>query len=173
LLLFSPDGRRALVTGSPDSAIWDVATSSVLHKIELQTQLAPGHVRIHQVVAATFSPDGRLLYTGANEGRFDVIDVASGAIQRTWDDPTATARALSLSRDGSLLASAGEDRLIRLWSTSTGKEQARWRPSSSGVTALAFDPDGQVLASGSEDGTVKLWDLPYIRKELAAIGLDW
>jgi WD40 repeat protein len=42
-----------------------------------------------------------------------------------------------------------------------------------GVTALAFHPDGNTLVSGSKDGTLKPWNLPYIRKELAALGLDW
>jgi WD40 repeat protein len=175
VLLFSPDGRRALVaaTNGRPLAIWDVESATVLHQIELSTQLAPSHRRIDQVAAAAFGSDGRLLYAAANDGRFDVIDVASGAIQRTWYEPGATARALAISPDGSLLATAGEDRLIHLWNPATGKEQARWSPHPSGASALAFAPDGEVLASGSDDGTVKLWDLPFIRKELAAIGLNW
>jgi WD40 repeat protein len=175
VLLFSPDGRRALVvpTNGPPCAIWDVEAARVLHKIELSTQLAASHMRIDLVAAAAFGSDSRLLYTAANDGRFDVIDVASGSIKRTWYEPGATARALAVSPAGSLLASAGEDRLIHLWDPATGKELARWEPHPSGASALAFHPDGQVLASGSDDGTVKLWDLPFIRKELAGIGLDW
>jgi WD40 repeat protein len=62
---------------------------------------------------------------------------------------------------------------IRLWDLATGRELVHWQGHEVEVTALAFDPDGEVLISGSREGTVKLWNLPYIRKELAALGLDW
>jgi WD40 repeat protein len=38
---------------------------------------------------------------------------------------------------------------------------------------VAFHPDGRTLISGSADGLLRLWDLPAIRHELAAVGLDW
>jgi hypothetical protein len=38
---------------------------------------------------------------------------------------------------------------------------------------LPFHPDHILLVSGSATDTLMLWDLPYIRKELAALGLDW
>jgi WD40 repeat protein len=174
VLLFSPDGSRAFVgTSGRPSAIWDVESGKVLHGIPLRTQIGPSHDRIDQVAAAAFGADGRHVYTAANDGRFDVIDVASGAIERTWYEPTATAQSLAVSPNGRFLASAGPDKLIHLWDPATGKELARWSPHPSGVSALAFHPDGQVLASGSDDGTVKLWDLPLIREELSSIGLDW
>jgi WD40 repeat protein len=172
VLQFSPDGRRAVVKGH-GFEIWNVENGTVHRAIDLATRIGPGHVKTHQVVAAAFSADGRLLYTAAEEGRFDVVDVESGSILRTWYEPKATAKALAVSPDGSILATAGEDELLRLWDPASGKELARWLPHPSGATALAFHPDGQVLASGGDDGTLKLWELPFIRKELAAIGLDW
>jgi hypothetical protein len=40
------------------------------------------------------------------------------------------------------------------------------------VTALAFRPNGS-LVSGAANGILKIWDLPVIRRELAAMGLNW
>jgi WD40 repeat protein len=174
LLLFSPDGHRAATNAySRQLAIWDVKTGKVLHAISIQTELSAVEARAHTVRRGVFSPDGDLLYTASDEGRFDVIDVDSGTIRQTWHEPQATASALALSPDGRTLASAGEDRMIHLWDSATGLELARWTAHTSSVTALAFHPDGNLLVSGSADGTLKLWDLPYIRKELTAIGLDW
>jgi WD40 repeat protein len=71
------------------------------------------------------------------------------------------------------VAAGGEDGLIRLLEVATGRELARWQAHESGVTALAFYRDGDTLASGGSDGTLKLWNLPAIRRELSALGLDW
>jgi WD40 repeat protein len=174
VLLFSPDGRRA-VTAGPWGAceIRDIETGKILHSLQIQTELRPGQTQLHNLRAAAFAADGRLLFTAADEGRFDVIDVETGSIRRTWHEPPATARALALSPDGNLLVSAGDDNLIRLWEPASGKERVRWMPHPSGAAALAFSPDGQVLASGGDDGVVKLWELRYLREELAALGLGW
>ena len=55
----------------------------------------------------------------------------------------------------------------------SGKELARWQGHEAPISVLTFSPDGKFLVSGTRDGTIKLWDLPFIRKELAALGLDW
>lgn len=80
---------------------------------------------------------------------------------------------LAVSPDGKTLASGGEDRTVRLWDVGSGRELARWVAHESAVTARAFSPVGEVLTSGSAEGTLKSWHLPMLRKELAAIGLDW
>jgi hypothetical protein len=38
---------------------------------------------------------------------------------------------------------------------------------------LSFSPDGNLLAAAMMDHTVQIWDIRAIRRQLAAIGLDW
>ena len=90
-----------------------------------------------------------------------------------WKVHHGSVLSLAISPDGRLLASGSNDRSIRLWEVSSGRELARWQSHESSVTALAFGSDGMLLISGGADGTLKLWNLPLIRKELAALGLDW
>jgi WD40 repeat protein len=173
LLLFSPDGRRAVGHEGTTCTIWDVSTGTVVRSIDLLREITPGHDRWDAVWGAVFSADSRRLYVAADGGRFDEIDAESGTIRRTWRAPEATAKALALSRDGRVLASGGPDRMIHLWDSETGAELVRWTAHTAGVTALAFHPDGNALISGSADGALKVWDMPFIHKELAALGLDW
>jgi WD40 repeat protein len=54
-----------------------------------------------------------------------------------------------------------------------GRSLARWEAHDANVPALAFRPDVRTTVSSAADGMLKLWDLPMIRHELAAMGLDW
>jgi WD40 repeat protein len=103
-----------------------------------------------------------------------VYDVESGRELRRWGDDRPAWGAFALSPDGQTVASGGEDGLIHLWSVAGGKEPlASWQAHDGTVTTLCYSKDGATLFSGGQDCTLKLWDLPYIRKELAALGLDW
>jgi WD40 repeat protein len=42
-----------------------------------------------------------------------------------------------------------------------------------GASGICFSPDGSRLAAGSKDGLVFVWELDRIRRQLAALGLDW
>jgi WD40 repeat protein len=147
------------------------------------------------VHCAVFSPDGQWVCYGSEEGRLYIGsvepspdeppvtfvrppgDTSPNLAQRdpkvVWKGHEGTVLAVAVSPDGRMLASGGEDRIICLWELPTARPLARWEAHDANVTALAFRPNGQTLVSGAADGMLKLWDLPMIRRELAAMGLDW
>jgi WD40 repeat protein len=94
---------------------------------------------------------------------------------RSWEVPWENDDwpSSALSPDTRWVASGSKDGGIRLWDVVTGRNVAQWTGHEAGVSALLFHPDGETLVSGGKDGTLKLWNLPFIRKELAALGLDW
>jgi WD40 repeat protein len=171
-ILFSPDSK--FVVGA--SVLLDAQTGKGLQKVDnalLDAQTGKELQKIeHPVQQAAFGSDGRLLVTADGED-LRVFEVKPWKLLVSWKAQQGKVTALALSPDGLLLATGGEDHTIRLWNPATKEELARWKAHDANVTALAFHPDGKTLASGGSDGTLRLWDLPLIRKELAAVGLDW
>lgn len=41
------------------------------------------------------------------------------------------------------------------------------------LTWLCFSPDGSRLAACVQGGRIQVWDIRDIRRQLAAVGLDW
>jgi WD40 repeat protein/predicted Ser/Thr protein kinase len=167
-LLYSPDGNRILFDGSRNAEIWDAASGKKLFQVKQQ------YTSIQDL--RFFSPDSkRIFFVGIGNSRcfITVNDAETGRELRSWEAHKGKMLALEISKDGNLLASVGDDRIIRLWDAATGRELARWEGHQSEVTALALSPDGQTLASGGADGTIRLWNIPFIRRELSSLGLDW
>jgi WD40 repeat protein len=104
-----------------------------------------------------FSPDGRWLATGGEDGQVDVVEWANGKITPFRAHKKAVT-ALAFSRDGRWLATAGEgDRTVQIQDTKTWKELAR--AEAPGIQCdLAFSADGKRLAGISHD-VVTLWDV--------------
>ena len=173
---FSPDGRRfamaRMVTPVTQALeIWDTASCKVARTLKTSEE---GDWNNYGASKLTFSQDGRyLLALRARGERVSVFDVDTGREVRTWTIKQGDWQALALNQDGTLAASGGQDKMIHLWDTVTGRELARWPGHDGEVTVLLFGHDGQTLYSGSQDGTLKLWNLPFIRKELKALNLDW
>jgi WD40 repeat protein len=120
-----------------------------------------GHTSTVNSVA--FSPDGRLLASGSDDGTIKLWEVATGNLVRTLtgNDPVGS---IAFSPDGRFLAADSEDAgnyadNIQIWDVNTGQVVRTLTGHTSSVDSVAFSPDGRLLASGSADKTIKLWEV--------------
>ena len=122
--------------------------------------------------SVAFSPDGRWLVTSTiEEYRFWAVGTweRRRVIRRDW----GLAGPVAFSRDGRMLALAHSRYAVRLYDAATFAELARLEAlDPRHITWLRFTPAGGLLAA-TTDHSIQFWDLPAIRIQLRAMGLDW
>jgi WD40 repeat protein/serine/threonine protein kinase len=111
-----------------------------------------------EVEALAWSPDGKTLVSGSEDGSLSVWDSSTGALRRHLFGHSAGVQAVVFDPDGLHLVSGGMDGAIKVWDTGSGKEVAAAVGSSNVVLCLAWVVPGKKLASGGRDGQVRIWD---------------
>lgn len=180
-------GRACMnsVKYSPDGKLLAVAVDRTVTLVEAATQRPLTALQGHTswVKAVAFSPDGRLLASGAGwqegaaGGEVKIWDVASGHERASWPSASVV-NAVAFSPDGRLLATGsgqlGQDAEVRLWDVATGR--ARTLPGvTAPVYALAITPDGRTLAAGAwiadhtPQGQIYLWDTGQLDRPPAVL----
>ena len=108
------------------------------------------------VNAVAFSPDGKLVATGASDKTARVFEVATGReVSRLSHQDYVGA--VAFSADGKLVATGSWDKTARVFEAATGREM--WRlVHQDRVNAVAFSPDGKLVATASWDRTARVFE---------------
>jgi WD40 repeat protein len=151
---YSPDGKT-LALGINN--LVDLRDAGTLAEVDPPRRLE-GHNG--QIFALAWSPDSKLLASGANDDSVVRIwNVSDGRLVRRLEGHTDWIRSVMFSPDGKTLVSGSFDHSIRIWDVATGRLLHVLNGHSQFISTAVISPDGKSLASSSGDGTVRLWDI--------------
>jgi len=129
-----------------------------VHRLEpqLQTREYPW---AGAALSASWSPDGRVLASGMQDGAVHFWNVAAGTHSQMHGYGTKVALT-TWSANSRLLATAADQQIV-VWdfagSGPEGTEPRQLTTHSARLTQLAFQPRGTLLASGARDRRLLLW----------------
>jgi WD40 repeat protein len=122
------------------------------------------------VRSVAFSPDGKLIASGAFGGEIRLWHVGTGDWRHTLKAHGSDVYAVAFDPGSKILASGGADRKIHLWSVSSGKSIRLLEGHTEPVRLVAFTPDGTKLRSVGADRTLRTWDVTT-GKQLSSVTL--
>jgi WD40 repeat protein len=118
-----------------------------------------GHSEVIETLA--FSHDGRLLASGAGDGKIIIWDMRDMAPVAELTMHVRAISALCFSHDDKWMASGDWGSGVFLWDTSNWKGSRIFRGKTWAPVSIAFSPDDASLAFGPSEsyGSVQLWDV--------------
>jgi len=119
------------------------------------------HGRGGPVTAVGWSPDGRTLAGGTEDGGVWIGQATGDSI--AWDaEPLGRhdgrVWSTAVAPDGASVASASADGTVRIWAIPERKPVATLGTIGKAAYAAAFSRNGRLLATGGRDRVLRLWD---------------
>jgi WD40 repeat protein len=118
------------------------------------------------VNGAAFSPDGKTILTGLDDGTVQLWDLR-GNVLRELMGPAGSVDSMAFSPDGRTILTNTGDISAALWDL-RGEGYVKLMGHAGTVTSMAFSSDGKMILTGSVDRTARLWDL-MTRRELKVL----
>jgi WD40 repeat protein len=112
-----------------------------------------------KVFTVAFSPDGRFLASGTEDGKIQLWDLTAGK-SSAINAHSKEVNAIVFSPDGTKLASSASDG-VKIWNLQQGSLShfKNLANASLKVRSIAFSPNGQTIATGTAEGQIKLWQV--------------
>jgi WD40 repeat protein len=166
---FSPDGALLAVafgqqgSGPTGVQLWNARTRQQAGRLEASTSSEVGN----GFGPMAFSPNGRYLALGTDDGTVFLWDVASrhlaGRYATNPYDVGSSVSSLVFNPDAATLAVADIDGNVQFWNVAAGRQQGSTLPLTNGstaVSAVAFSPDGATLVAIVPGATADKPDAP-------------
>ncbi len=168
---FSPDGQTFLTVSGAEARLFRTADGKFKGVVLRHPPPERFNARASPKLSAEFSPDGRLIATGAADGTARLWDAATGEPRTDVLAAPGPVLALAFSPDGRTFATGCLDGGARMWEVPTGRRRDPDLLCGGRVKAVAFSPDGAIVATAGvvEDvdrqtgdrrirgGEVRLW----------------
>ena len=159
-IAYSLDGKHLAAAGSAGIWIYDMTT---YREVALLTEYTG------PISSISFSPDGKTIVSGSDDGNVRLWDVLTGERLQTFTRNANQVLSVAFSPDGKIIASGGDDTSeegpgvgIHLRDAHTGELLKVLEGNKYGTLSVCFSPDGKTLASGgdrSSDNILLLWDV--------------
>ena len=149
---FSPMEKQslpALVMALPNCGI----STEMLYKNLLDDEYDRGAV----IKSVAFSPDGKTVVTGADNGSVILWDLKGNSILKEFKSAEAI-NSIAFSPDGKTILTGCDDVTAVLYDIQKNTTQ-EFKGHTAPVTSVAFSPDGKTILTGSIDNSARLWDL--------------
>jgi WD40 repeat protein/tRNA A-37 threonylcarbamoyl transferase component Bud32 len=153
-IALTADGRSLVTT----SEIGELTWWDLQSRKKTSTQKIPDGYR-----ALALSPDGRAAAIGLDDG-IELIDVRTGAVQRSRGTLASNPIWLLFSPDGKTVVSTSRDGTVTLWDAGAVTPRELLRGHSASAWQPVFSPDGETLYTASSDGTAIAWDVSRKRR---------
>ena len=121
----------------------------------LQLETLNGHS--DHVFAATITPDGKNIISGAWDSTIKIWDLKTGVLQNTLE-VSEVISTIEMSNDGRNIISGGSSHQIRIWDFETGVLLNSLEGHADQVHSIAINPADSMLVSGGNDKKIIVWD---------------
>ncbi len=155
VMAFSPDGAMlATVVRDGEIVFRNAADGAEIRRFKAHER--PPTIK-DSARAMRFSPDGKRLISGGNDGFVKVWNTETAELVRELYRFESYVSALAISPDSRRIFASSYDQTAKLFDTETGAIIADLGKQPKAILSAEFAPDGKTFATGGADGTIKIW----------------